>query len=158
MKQNNDFWNLPKEGLKSNLADDLFNTIAKNLEEEIGLKGVSVIETKSVFRQIAVVFDFDKQIYDNERSKAESKRDRPTKGKWYHLAIMEFRGSDLLSPLAGSKEINDLRWVSDEEGKRLMKTNKGLSSNQGATSDFSVKFNIKLFTKVLDFYLYPDFY
>lgn len=154
VQQNNKFWNLPKEGTKTILADDLFNTIARNLEEEIGFKGIKVIEDKPMFKQIALIFDFEKQEYDLNRSKDEKNKNRPVKGKIYHLAIMEFHGPENFSIKNKSKtdEIIDLKWVNKKDGEKLVSLNKNFLSERKTNSPYSASFNVKLFKKVINFY------
>ncbi len=154
VQQGSRFWNLPKEGIKSNLADNLFSAIAKNLEEEIGLKGIKVSEVKPSFKQVAIIFDFDKQKYDKQRAKSESQIAKPIKGKIYHLAIMEFQGQDNLKieEKSTNPEIINLKWANKEEGNKLMLSNKSPLTFLKISSPHSVNFNIKLFKKIISFY------
>lgn len=152
VQQKNLFWNLPKKGIKSKIiTEDIYTTISKNLEHELGFKGVKVAETKPFFRQIAFIFDFEKQIYDEERSKAEDKKDNPKKGKIYQLALMEYRGTDDL-PVSIATEISDYKWVNLEEAQSLLLSNKDLLNYDIINSNSSVDFNIKLFKKISVFY------
>ena len=64
VKQSNNSWSVPKEGVKSNLViEDIYTTISANLENELGFKGIKVTETKPLFRQVAILFDFDKLFF-----------------------------------------------------------------------------------------------
>ena len=155
VQQNNQFWNLPKEGIeKTTIIDDVYTTIARNLEEEIGFRGLKVSETKPLFKQVAFLFDFDQQIYDKERSLSEEKRSFPKKGKIYHLAIMDYSGPDEI-PIDIKREgieIINYKWVNLKQGKTLMESNKKLLQKGIINSPKTTTFNIYLFEKVLNIY------
>ncbi len=152
--EGNKFWDLPKSGVKSKeLIDDLFTTIAKNMEEELGFRGVKIYENKPVFKQLALIFDIAKQKYDKARSVSEENLGKPKKGKLYELSIMEYFGNDKLPLEKTPKEkIFDYRWVNFNEGIELMKSNIKLFKNGSVSSLESVKFNIDLFDRVKEIY------
>ncbi len=148
-------WGLPKEGIKSkNIVDDIFTTIARNLDEEQGFRGLKVIETKAQFKQLAILFDFAKQVYDHHRSKDETQKNRPNRGKIYHLAIIEYQGSDKIPLLKDpkNKETIDYRWVNEKEGRKLLRSNWDLVSKKQIKSKTSMQFNIDLFNKAVSAY------
>ncbi len=149
VQQANLFWNLPKKGIKAkSIIEDIYTTIARNLENELGFKGVRVTETKPIFKQIAFLFDFDKQIYDTKRSQKEKAKGNPTKGKIYQLAVMEYRGPDAI-PITPKTEVINHKWVDKKDGLMLMNLNEKLLQPQLIDSKESVVFNIKLFNKVM---------
>jgi hypothetical protein len=48
-------WGLPKEGLQTSiLADDVFTAIARNIESELGFRGLKISESKPSFVQRAI--------------------------------------------------------------------------------------------------------
>jgi|GEM_PF-5304702 len=146
IQQSNKAWTIPKEGIKEQkLADDFFATIIKNLGDEQGFKGIKVVETKPLFKQIAFVFDFDRQVYDKERARVEKKKGRPEKGKNYHLVIMEYRGSDKIPLVPGPETIN-YQWVNEKEAILLLKENIALTKAGDLPSMSSSKYNLG-FTK-----------
>src|SRR4030042_1433642 len=55
VQQANKMWGLPREGVKSKIViEDLYTTISRNLEDELGFRGIKVVETKPLFKQIAL--------------------------------------------------------------------------------------------------------
>lgn len=142
-------WNLPQEGMKSKvMADDIFTTIARDLEEELGFRGMKITEAKPQFTQKAIIFDFARQKYDSKRSTYEKTLGKPTKGKIYHLAIMDYRGQEEIPISSGVKgsEIDAFGWVDYSEGQTLLETNK---------DDFfysSADFKVKLFDRIIKIY------
>ncbi len=152
--EGNKFWDLPKSGIKSiEIIDDIFTTIAKNMEEELGFRGVKIYENKPVFKQIALIFDIAKQKYDKARSLSEENSGKPKKGKVYELSIMEYFGDDKLPLEKTPKEkIFDYRWVDFNEALELMKSNIKLFETGLVSSLESVKFNIDLFNRVKEIY------
>lgn len=144
--QQKESWGLPKEGLESStVVDDIITSIARNLEEELGLRGMKISEMKPAFHQRAIYFDFAVQRYDPLRSGYEAMRKRPTKGKVYHLAIMDYTGPDKI-PLDGSSgdtSITDFLWVEPSQAQELTRK---------TTTTFypmSAEFNISLLNQVL---------
>ena len=154
VKQSNNSWSVPKEGVKSNLViEDIYTTISTNLENELGFKGIKVTETKPLFRQVAILFDFDKQVYDPERSLVEEKKGRPTKGKIYQLAIMEYRGPDEIPLIKkNNPEVIDYRWVNEKEGISLIGSNLELVEQKLLPSKASAEFGIYIFEKSITIY------
>ncbi len=152
VQQKNLIWNLPKKGIKTNsVIEDIYTTVSNNLENELGFKGIKVTETKPTFKQVAFIFDFDKQVYDEKRSIQEKRKDNPTTGKIYQLAIMEYHGPDKI-PLTSNSEVVNYKWVNITEGKNIMGKNKELLAPEIADSKESIDFNIKLFGKILNTY------
>jgi|SRR3989344_1051391 len=141
-------WGLPKEGLESkDLADDLVTALSRNIEEELGFRGPKVHQLNPSFRQLALIFNVSAQKYDVQRSAWEGSRGRPTKGKIYHLAIMDYRGPDEI-PLSNitspdGEKIDKFQWVTAAEGQTLI-TNSA-DSFYKSSSDF----NITLFKQVV---------
>ena len=154
VKQSNNSWSIPKEGVKSNLMiEDLYTTISSNLENELGFKGIKVVESKPLFTQIALIFDFDKQVYDAERSLVEEKKGRPTKGKFYQLAIMEYRGPDEIPLIKNDyPEVIDYNWVNEREGLDLIRSNLNLVERKLLPSMASAEFGLYTFKKSLKIY------
>lgn len=133
-------WGLPKEGVRSKITiEDLYSTISRNLELELGFRGIKVVETKPLFNQVGLLFDFDRQDYDPIRSVQEKARGRPIKGKIYLLAIMKYQGPDKI-PLVASQEVIDFQWVNENEWvkyhesniKRAKKNNMSLKTSKFA--------------------------
>lgn len=145
-------WTLPKEGLKSEITvDDIFTTIARNLEEELGFRGLKITDLKPQFKQVALLFDFDKQIYDKERSEIEKRKQRPSKGKLYHLAILEYSGPDKI-PFhkdGSNKETIDYKWIDYKKGREILQENIKLSKQGKLPSIKSSFYNLHLFDKVI---------
>ena len=142
-------WNLPQEGMETTVtADDVFTTIARGIEEELGFRGLKIPETKPQFTQRAIIFDFARQKYDLKRSAYEKSIDRPTKGKIYHLAIMDYRGPDEIPILSGPKdtEIDAFRWVDHTEGQTLLETTKKTFFLTSAD------FKVKLLDRIIEIY------
>jgi len=53
----------------------------------------------------------------------ENKKGRPTKGKVYQLAIMEYQGPDEIPIIKKEKpEVIDYQWVNEKEGINLIKS------------------------------------
>jgi hypothetical protein len=115
VQETNNIWGLPKEGVKLKITiEDLYTTIARNLELELGFRGIKVLETKPIFRQVGLLFDFDRQDYDTIRSKHEKEKGRPVRGKVYLLSIMEYQGPDKI-PFTPNDELKDYQWVDEIE-------------------------------------------
>lgn len=147
-KDNHTSWGLPKEGMESQVVvDDVITSIARNLEEELGFKGTKVTETNPKFTQVAFLFNFATQIYDSDRSHYESSLGRQSKGKIYHLAVMDYTGPDIL-PGHVKKSIDRYSWADHAEGLELIKST-ATTFNPGSS-----EFNLVLFTKILETYTY----
>jgi ADP-ribose pyrophosphatase YjhB (NUDIX family) len=144
-------WGMPKEGLESkDLADDLTTALSRNLEEELGFRGPKVNQLNPSFRQVAFIFNISVQKYDLQRSAWEESRDRPVKGKIYHLAIMEYRGPDTI-PLSSvsspdGENIDKFQWVTADEGRAMIKAS--AESFYKSSADF----NVALLGHVVDIY------
>jgi len=142
-------WSLPQEGMETKVtADDVFTTIARGIEEELGFRGLKIPETKPQFTQKATLYDFARQTYDSKRSNFEKNINRPTKGKIYHLAIMDYHGPDEIPITSGTEdsEIDAFRWVDEVEAKTLLEeTKKTFFPN-------SADFKIKLFDRIVEIY------
>lgn len=144
-------WGLPKEGLESKvIIEDIYTSVARNLEEELGFKGTKVFDTKPLLKQNGLIFDFAIQKYDAKRAAWEIKRNRPPKGKIYQLAIMEYRGPDQIPLNTQNKEseleIDAYKWVDRFEGLKL------IESSATTFVESSAKFNLGLFDRIVDFY------
>ena len=51
IKQSNNSWSIPKEGVKSSLIiEDLYTTVSSNIENELGFKEIKVVESKPTFK------------------------------------------------------------------------------------------------------------
>lgn len=149
VQQANKMWGLPKEGIKSDIiVEDLYTTISRNLENELGFKGIKVVETKPLFKQVSLFFDFARQDYDFERSSEEEKKGRPTKGKTYLLAMMEYRGPDVI-PLAPNPETIDFKWVTEEGGQKYFESDADLVKKGKIKSLKSQQFSNYLFHKAV---------
>ncbi|HVX92905.1 MAG TPA: hypothetical protein VHA74_02200 [Candidatus Dojkabacteria bacterium] len=150
IKERTGFWGLPKRGITgNNLMEGLLNALVDNLGYELGLKGVVVFEKSPQFIQKAYFVNYAKQIYDKERSEHEQKKDRPSKGKIYHLIILDYWGDTLL-PIdgRGSTEIEGFEWVDFKSAEKLLEANLTLEGN-GVFKTFyeSFIFNIEFFKK-----------
>lgn len=154
VQQTNNIWGLPKEGVKSKITiEDLYTTISRNLEQELGFRGIKVVETKPAFKQVGLLFDFDRQEYDTTRSKQEGEKGRPTKGKIYLLSIMEYRGPDKI-PLIPNNEVIDYRWIDESGWRPYDKANakevktKKLSPKTSVFTHYLVNKSIKVFRTI----------
>jgi len=139
-------WGLPKEGLESPIVvDDIFTALTRNLEEELGFRGMNINELKPIFYQKALLFDFALQKYDRARSVHEATRKRPIKGKIYHLAIMEYHGPEEIPGDFDSNksEIDAFRWTFLEEGKKL------IEESSRTFNPSSAEFNADLLEKIV---------
>ena len=142
-------WNLPQEGMETTItADDVFTTIARGIEEELGFRGLKIPETKPQFTQKALIFDFARQKYDQTRSAYEKTIDRPSKGKIYHLAMMDYHGPEEIPISSGPKdtEIDAYRWVDQAEAQALLETTK--KTFFPASADFK----ITLLNRIIEIY------
>ena len=150
VQQSSGFWGIPKEGLKGDVeVDALFPAVARAIEEELGLRGTKASEAKPLFAQIALLFNFDRQVYDKKRSRDEKKKGRPTNGKNYHLAIMSYTGPDVF-PIERKRnaEIINFKWVTKAQGKKIMLQNKNKLKGRGL-SIVTFKFNARLYDRIL---------
>jgi len=151
VQQASKIWGLPKEGTKSKITvEDLYTTVARNLELELGFRGIKVVETKPLFKQVGLIFDFDKQDYEAIRSKQEVEKGRPSKGKIYLLAIMEYRGPDKL-PFVPNVELTDYKWINEKEWLEY-EDNNFKTSKQDSLSLKTAKFASHLVIKSLRTY------
>ncbi|MEA3357128.1 MAG: hypothetical protein U9Q67_01725 [Patescibacteria group bacterium] len=98
------------------------------------------------------MINFAKQKYDKTRAEYDRKKKRPTKGKIYHLVIINYYGpSDL--PVAKDLEksfIMDYKWVDYKEGLELVRLSTSLRREDPESySKKSIEFNISLFKKCI---------
>lgn len=114
----------------------------------MGFRGPISNEIKPRFEQKAYLINFAKQIYDKKRAEYEKNRDRPAKGKVYHLIIVNYYSPSKLpveKDLAKSS-IRDYQWVSFDEGLDVVNSNISLlKTDPDSYSPDSIKFNIKSF-------------
>jgi hypothetical protein len=162
VRQSGGLWGLPKEGVKSKIAvEDIYTTIARNLELEIGFKGLKVIDTNPQFKQVGLLFNFDKQKYDSTRSSDELTKGRPIKGKIYILSMMEFAGNDKL-PLKPNAEVIDYRWINEDEWASYESQNieisklNNKSENTAYFSGYILNKSIKTYRLLQKLYLDKD--
>lgn len=151
IKEKTGFWSFPKKGIGSkNLADGFFESISQTLETELGLRGMTVYDKKPKLVQKGHIFDFEKQNYNAARAKEESAKGNPTKGKIYHLAVMEYTGDDEFN-LRNDDHVTtlDYKWVNRREALELLKDlNSQLAITESYTESykhFSEKFHAKIF-------------
>ena len=151
VQQVSKLWGLPKEGIKSKITvEDIYTTIARNLELELGFKGIKVIETKPLFKQVGLLYDFDKQEYDPVRAKQEAAKGRPTKGKIYLLSMMEYRGPDKI-PVSQNPEVLDYKWIDQKAWPDFQRLNLNVSKQEGR-SDKTAAFADHLLNKSMKAY------
>ena len=147
------FWNYPKESITAeNMLEDIFTTITKNLDNELGFRGVVATETKPSFQMVATFYDFYTQIYDSERSKWEQGKGLPLKGKIYTIFYIYYKGPDDL-PMNSKSEVSNFHWVNYKDGLELIEKNTSLISfKNGFFSKHSVESNKILFKKAWSAY------
>lgn len=149
IKEITNLWFFPKGHLiGENLFSSFFESISQNFEKELGLRGIKIFDVKPSFTQLAYIFDFDRQKYNPSRRNYEASLGNPTKGKIYHLVIMECRGLDKI-PVEKSSKVQDYKWVSKKEGLRLLEScTPYLESSKGFTED-SPMFYKRFFEKII---------
>ncbi len=148
-------WGLSRRGVVAqDLLENLFETLIQSLGEELGFRGIDIFDTKPQFKQVAYLFNIEKQTYDDIRSKAEEAKMRPSKGKLYHLAIMKYRGPDNLpfNPAYSKSAIRDYRWVDEEEARQLTKENLKILKVKEDFSPQSMDFHIKFWKRIHSIY------
>lgn len=155
IQEKNEIWGFPKQGIEDrNLSEGFFETLTRNLGEELGFRGMKVIELKPRFTQKAYIFNFEKQVYDDDRSEEEVKKGRPTKGKIYHLAIMSYKGPDEMPLDLDNPKITTLgyQWVTENEGRDLIYTNLDVWSKKTGGIDKTSKFHISFYERIINSY------
>ncbi len=149
-------WGLPKKGLKgNNLVDGIINALVEDMGNEIGFKGPILFQLKPQFVQKAYFLNFTKQIYDKQRSIIEKNKGRPSRGKIYHLAMIDYYGKAELPLKKSDKDahIIDYKWASQKEGEQLILENKNLIEKEGKLfSAQTAIFGLDLFRKVMRAY------
>lgn len=142
-------WFFPKGHLiGTDIMSSFFESISQNLEKELGLRGMKIFEVKPSFTQLSYIFDFERQKYNSVRQLDEKTKGNPSKGKIYHLAVMEYKGKDDF-PINENCKVLESKWVSKEEGVSLLKsTNEKLKSSKGFAEESS-KFYRRFFEKVI---------
>jgi hypothetical protein len=149
IKEKSGFWFLPKGHLVgTNLTDSLFESILRNLESELGLRGTQIFEVKPSFIQKAYIFDFERQRYNKERGLEENAKGYPTKGKVYHLAIMNYEGADEFKVDEKVKVLGN-RWVAQDEAFGLVDKIGELVGKPLGYTEESHKFYKRFLEKVL---------
>ncbi len=153
VKEKTGFWFFPKGRIfKNNIADGFFEAITGTLERELGLKGMKVFDVKPNLVQQAYIFDFERQKYNQNRSEDEKVKGNPTKGKIYHLAIMEYTGVNGFPAENDKKAILEYKWINDKEAEELINKNGELvNENTGYTEGYN-KFQLRFFKKILSSY------
>lgn len=152
------FWGFTRQGVvKQNVLENLFETMVRNFGEELGFKGFKVKELSPKFTPVAYLFNFDAQQYDAKRAASEERKNRPTKGKLYHLAIIEYSGPTNLPIDTKDKHANikDYKWVNAKEGRHLTKENNkaALELNKEYSVD-TINYHFYLYEKVIKTYEY----
>jgi hypothetical protein len=148
-------WGFTRQGIVfQDLAENLFETLVRNLGEELGFKGLIVKETKPTFIPQAYLFNVERQVYDALRADDEAKKKRPTKGKVYHLAMLSYEGPDELPVNIGdpSSVIRDYRWINEDEGRELISQNYDLLKTNKAFSEATMDFHKAFYEKIIDIY------
>jgi hypothetical protein len=155
IQEKNKWWGLPKQGFDEKLLTDGFiEALSKNIGEELGFKGITVIEIKPKFTQIAYLFDFEKQVFDEDRSEREIEKGNPGEGKIYHLAIMHYKGPDEIPIDKDDPKTTtiDYKWVTKEEGRELEDKNKEISAEEFGDVDRTAKFHVAFFERIMKAY------
>ena len=156
IQENNKLWGFPKQGIEGReLIDGFYDAMAQNLGEELGFRGMKIIDLKPQFAQKSYIFNFEKQVFGDARSEHEMEKGRPAKGKIYHLAIMEYMGPeelpiDLKDPKITTR---DYKWVTETEGRNLIHSNIGVGKEQFEDEEGNPnKFHISFYERIVNAY------
>lgn len=126
VQENNKKWGFPMQEVEEkNLIDGFFDSMAKNLGEKLGFRGMKIIDLKPQFKQKSYFFDFAKQVFDEKQSEEEMQTGGPSKGRIFHLAIITYEGpEDLpLDKKDPGTPIRDYKWVNETEARSLVQGN-----------------------------------
>jgi len=149
IKEKSGFWFFPKGHLVgTDLINSLFESISKNLENELGLRGVKIFDIKPSFTQKAYIFDFERQKYNQERESEEKSKGNPSNGKIYHLAIMHYKGAEEFK-VDEKVKVSEHRWVSKDEALKLLDEISELVGNLPSFTEESHKFYRRFLEKML---------
>lgn len=149
IKEKSGLWFFPKGHLiDRDLINSLFESISKNLENELGLRGIKIFDIKPSFTQKAYIFDFERQKYNRERESEEKLKGNAFKGKIYHLAIMHYKGTEEFKVDEKVKVLGH-KWVSKDEAKKLLDEISGLVGNPSSFTEESHRFYKRFFEKIL---------
>lgn len=149
IKEKVGLWFFPKGHLVgTNFINSFFESISKNLENELGLRGIKIFDVKPTFIQKAYVLDFERQKYNQERGLQEKSRGNPSKGKIYHLAIMCYKGTEEFK-LDKKVKVLEHRWVSRDQALKLLNKMSKLVGNPPSFTEESRKFYRRFFEKIL---------
>ena len=138
--------------VEQKIVENLFETLVRNLGGELGFKGHKIKEMKPKFYPKAFLFDVARQHYDNIRAKAEAKKKRSTKGKTYHLAIIEYKGPDDLPIPETNGGIADYKWVNPSEARNLLNENFDLLEHSDELSEATLIFHKNFFEFINNLY------
>lgn len=151
VKEKNGFWGLPRQGLVAqNVVENIFETVIRNIGEELGFKGLEVKELKPKFMIKSCLFNINKQNYTEKRAKAEQAKGRPTKGKIYNLVIMDYVGPDNLPVKESQSRIEDFRWITPKQAQLIHNYNLAVAQKKESLSLNNVDFHKKFIQRILD--------
>lgn len=149
IKEKTGLWFFPKGHIVgTDIQSSFFESISQTLEKELGFHGMKIFELKPSFTQLAYIFDFERQKYNPIRQEAEKEKGNPAFGKIYHLAIMEYKGSEEFEVSEKSK-IMEYKWVTKEEGVELLKALDDSLIPENYFTEASVRFYRRFFEKIV---------
>jgi hypothetical protein len=157
VKEKNGFWGLPRQGVvDQDVMENIFETVIRNIGEELGFKGLVIRQLKPKFILKACLFNVEKQEYSEKRAKAEKEKNRPTKGKVYNLVIMDYFGPNNLPVQDNSKKIEDYKWITPKQAHLIHRYNLLVAQKKADLSLQNVDFHKNFIQKIMEINYHMD--